>query len=141
VSKINWDPADPARFVADFFTSFTADALADDGDSDPATVVDRYHTPDIVQIADGIHLDRERLIAHLRPIRKNLREYRFEVHEAVASSTTVATRLTIHARMRKSGTVITQVHLFADFTPDGRMRRAHQLTRTLPADAPAAALD
>jgi predicted ester cyclase len=129
MSKID---RDPARFLTDFFTSFTADALR--SDADPAGGVDRYHTPDVVQVADGVRLDRERLIAHLRPIRKNLQEYRFDVHEAVADGDTVAARLTIHGRMRTSGTVATLVHLFAEFAPDGRLRRAHQLTRTLAGD-------
>ncbi|GAA3469165.1 nuclear transport factor 2 family protein [Nonomuraea roseola] len=47
--------------------------------------MDRYYTPDMIQIADGIRIDRDRLIAHIRPVRKNLTHYRLEVHEALAS--------------------------------------------------------
>lgn len=116
----------PVRFIGDFYTAYTEAALTED---DPAAVVDRFHTPDIVQIADGIRLDRERLIAHLRPLRKNLREYRFEVHEAVAEGQRLAARMTIHARMRGDKQVVTEVFLFGHFAPDGRLRRAEQLTR------------
>ncbi|MEU5405486.1 nuclear transport factor 2 family protein [Nocardia asteroides] len=124
-------PRTPERFVADFFTAFTAAAL--DPGADPAAVVDRFHTPDVVQIADGIRLDRDRLVAHLRPVRKNLRDYRFEVHEVIADGDRMAVRMTIHATMRTTGTVATEVFLFGEFTPDGRLRRADQLTRALAA--------
>src|SRR5690606_15763363 len=68
----------PARFLADFYTSFTADLLADEGDAAP--IVDRYHTPDVVQYADGVRIDRDRLIAHAQPVRRNHPEVRVEVH-------------------------------------------------------------
>ncbi|MGY5123571.1 nuclear transport factor 2 family protein [Streptomyces nigrescens] len=82
-------------------------------------------------VADGVALDWDRLVAHLRPVRKNLREFRFEVHEACADGDRIATRFTIHARMRKGGPVSLQVHMFAEFTPDGLLRRAEQLTRAV----------
>ncbi|ORT59405.1 nuclear transport factor 2 family protein [Streptomyces sp. CB03238] len=120
----------PEQFIADFFTSFTEQALRDD--EDPGHVVDRYFTPDIVQISDGVHLDRDKLVAHLRPLRKNLVAYRFDVHEALMAGDRVAARLTIHGRMRKGRDITTEVHFFGEFTPEGRMRHSHQLTRTLP---------
>lgn len=119
----------PEQFIADFFTSFTDAAAADH--EDPAAIVDRFHTADIVQIADGIRIDRDRLIAHLRPVRKNLVDYRFEVHEAVADGDRIAARMTIRATMRKGDAITTEVFLFGEFAADGRMRQAHQLTRTV----------
>ncbi|HVX45029.1 MAG TPA: nuclear transport factor 2 family protein [Mycobacteriales bacterium] len=116
-----------AEFITDFFTSFTEQALRPG--TDPESLVDRYYTPDIVQISDGVEIDRARLIAHLRPIRKNLVDYRFEVHDAVEDGDRIAARFTIHARMRKAGPVTTEVHMFAELAPDRRMRRTHQLTR------------
>lgn len=91
----------------------------------------RYCTRDVVQVADGVPLDWDRLVAHLRPVRKNLREFRFEVHEAFTDGARIATRFTIHARMRKGGPVSTRVHMFAEFTPDGLLRRAEQFTRAV----------
>jgi hypothetical protein len=44
----------------------------------------------------------------------------------------MAARLDIHASMRTGQVLSTEVQLMAEFTPDGRMRRAHQLTRSLP---------
>ncbi|MEV4679557.1 nuclear transport factor 2 family protein [Streptomyces kurssanovii] len=117
----------PEQFVADFFTSFT-DAVVH-GSEDAADLMARYYTRDVVQVADGVPLDWDRLLAHLRPVRKNLRQFRFEVHEAFLDGYRIAARFTIHARMRKGGPVSTRVHMFAEFTPDGRLRRAEQLTR------------
>ncbi|MFF5975620.1 nuclear transport factor 2 family protein [Streptomyces sp. NPDC012769] len=120
--------SDPARFVTAFFESLTAATV---GGTPPEDVMERHFTPDIVQISDGIRLDHDRLLAHLRPVRRNVTAYRFEVHEALAQGTHIAARLTVHARTRQGGATTTDVHLFADFTDDGRMRRAHQLTRAV----------
>lgn len=117
----------PERFVADFFHSFTEQAL---GDEDADAVVDRFYTPDVVQVTDGVPLDRARLVAHLRPIRKNLVAYRYEVHEALADGDRLAARLTIHAQLRHERAVSTEVYLFGEVAPDGRISRVHQLTRT-----------
>jgi hypothetical protein len=121
----------PERFIADFFTSLTESTVRGDP---PQSVMEHHFTADIVQIIDGIRLDHDRLLAHLRPVRKNVTGWRFEVHEAVADGGRIAARLTIHAQTRKGGATATEVHLFGEFTEDGRMRRAHQLTRALPAD-------
>ncbi|MFE5934294.1 nuclear transport factor 2 family protein [Streptomyces sp. NPDC056470] len=123
----------PEQFVADFFTTFTEAVVH--GSDDPAGVMARFYTRDVIQVADGVRLDWDRLLAHLRPVRRNLTDFRFEVHEALQGGDRIATRFTVHARMRKSGPVSTLVHMFAEFTPDGLLRRAEQLTRTLdPAD-------
>lgn len=124
------DHAHPERFVLDFFTSFTEEVVR--ADVDPGPVLDRYYTPDIVQVSDGIRLDRDKLVAHIRPVRRNLVAYRYEVHEAVARGDRIAARLTIHARLRKGQTVATEVILFGELAPDGRFRRTHQLTRRIP---------
>ncbi|HEY3682716.1 MAG TPA: nuclear transport factor 2 family protein [Streptosporangiaceae bacterium] len=118
---------DPGVFIAAFFTDFTADLLRDD--TDPAEIVDRYHTPDIVQIADGNRIDRAKLIAHTRPVRKNRPEGRIEVHEAYATADHLAARYTLHVHQRGK-TLAIDVHFFGHFTPDGRMREAHMLTRS-----------
>ncbi|WP_019634443.1 nuclear transport factor 2 family protein [Actinomadura atramentaria] len=121
--------ADPGQFLADFLTSFTRDLLT--GDESAETVVDRYHAPDVVQIADGHRIDRAGLIAHTRPVRKNRPESRVEVHEALADGDRVAARYTLHVRQRGKDLAI-EVHYFGRFTADGRLREAHMATRTLP---------
>jgi hypothetical protein len=122
------------EFVADFFESFTREVVAGD-DDDAAAVVDRYYAPDIEQIADGITLDRQRLIDHLRPVRKNVVSCSFEVHEAIRTQDRLAARFTIHAELRRGRKIATEVYLFGELAPDGRMRRTTQLTRDVSAAA------
>jgi hypothetical protein len=38
--------------------------------------------------------------------------------------------------MRRDRTVVTEVHLFGELLPDGRLRRTDQLTRTITTGAP-----
>ncbi|TYB58077.1 nuclear transport factor 2 family protein [Nonomuraea sp. PA05] len=121
---------DPKKFIAGFITSLTEDLV--NTDEDAATIIDRYHTPDIVQIADGNRIDRDKLIAHTRPVRKNRPESRMEVHEAMADGDRLAARYTLHVRQRGKDLAI-DVHFFGRFAPDGRMREANLLTRALPA--------
>lgn len=118
----------PARFIADFFTSFNEHLLADDEQAE--VVVDRFHTPDIVQVADGHRIDRDKLIAHTRPVRKNRPSSRIDVHEAIADDDGIAARYTLHIQQRSKDLAI-EVCFFGKFTPDGRMRQAHMLTRTV----------
>ncbi|MGI5523088.1 nuclear transport factor 2 family protein [Micromonospora sp. CA-259024] len=126
------DGTDPKKFIGDFFTSFMTDLVR--GDEDPAVVVDRYHTPDIVQVADGNLMDRAKLIAHARPARKHQTGARWEVHEAMADGDRIAARYTLHFQTQKrQGSV--DVYFFGHFAIDGRMRRAHMLTRSVPVKA------
>jgi len=118
------------EFVADFFGSFTREVIAG---GDAAAIVDRYYTPDIEQVADGVTLDRQRLIDHLRPVRKNLVSFSYDVHEAIRAGDRVAARFTIHAELRAGRTIATEVFLFGEVAPDGRMRRTTQATRTVSA--------
>ncbi|MFG1870515.1 nuclear transport factor 2 family protein [Micromonospora arborensis] len=130
------DGINPKEFITNFFTSFMSDLVR--GDDDPAVVVDRYHTPDIVQVADGHQMDRAKLIAHTRPARKHQTGARWEVHEAIADGDRVAARYTLHFQTAKrEGSV--DVHFFGQFAADGRMRRAHMLTRSVPVKASDAA--
>ncbi|MEV6963950.1 nuclear transport factor 2 family protein [Hamadaea sp. NPDC051192] len=121
----------PERFVADFFTGLTEQVVL--ADTDTAEAMARFYTPGIVQISDGIHLDWDKLLAHMRPARKTLTGGRFsvEVHEAVASGDTVAARLTLRVVSGKGRRIDTEVFMFASFTPDGRMTQSRQLTRAL----------
>lgn len=120
---------DPKRFIADFYTSLTHDLL--DSDEDPASIIDRYHTTDIVQVADGHRMDRDKLIAHTRPVRKNRPTSQMEVHEALANGDRIAARYTLHVQTRKKEFAM-EVCFFGQFTPDGRLRQATMLTRVAP---------
>ncbi|GAB2665420.1 nuclear transport factor 2 family protein [Kribbella swartbergensis] len=113
-------------FVADFFDSFTREVVAG---GDAGAIVDRYYTPDVEQIADGVRLDRQRLIDHVRPVRRNLVAWEYDVHEAMRSGDRLAARFTVHAEMRHGRTISTEVYLFGELAADGRIRRTTQVTR------------
>ena len=120
--------ADPAEFIRHFFTQMTADVVAG---ADHTEVVDRYHTPDVRQVADGVVLDRRRLIEHMGPVQRNVRALEVEVHEAVVSGDRLAARVTLRATGRRRDSEV-YVHFFGEFAPDGRLRTAHQLTSMRP---------
>ncbi|ACZ84558.1 hypothetical protein [Streptosporangium roseum] len=102
------------------------------GDEDPGVVLDRYYVPDFEYYSDGILLDRQRLIDHVRPTRKNVVSCRVEVHETLLAADRAAARYTMHAVMRKGKTLVTQVYMFGQLAPDGRMRRVDSITRGVP---------
>jgi hypothetical protein len=102
------------------------------GDADPEEVFDRYHTPDFEMRNDGLPLDRERLLAHVRPARKNAVGLEIEVHQVVVEGDQVAARYTMTARMRRGGTIVTEIYAFGRIAPDGRLRSLDQITRTIP---------
>lgn len=129
-----FDGTDPRQFIFDFVSSFGREVLH--GEDEAAAIVDRYHTPDIVQVADGHRMDREKLIAHVRPIRKRRPSSRLEVHEAIAQADRIAARYTMHVEDRGRRFSL-EVHFFGRFATDGRMREATMLTRTVPAETAA----
>ncbi|MEV0318054.1 nuclear transport factor 2 family protein [Streptomyces sp. NPDC050658] len=120
--------ADPKAFIAGFIMSFHEELIGGEGDLEP--VFDRFHTPDIVQTADGHRMDREKLLAHTRPVRKTKPGNRVEVHEAQTDGDRLAARYTMHVETRKKSLAI-EVYFFGRFAEDGRMRQSHMLTRTL----------
>ncbi|WP_425826934.1 nuclear transport factor 2 family protein [Streptomyces fractus] len=125
------DSTDPGQFIADFYTSLTEELLQ--SDEDAAVIIDRYHTPDVIEIADGHRMDRDKLIAHCRPVRKNRPTLRMEVHEAIVDGDRLAARYTMCSSQRGKD-LATEVYFFGRFTSDGRMRQAHMTTRTLRGD-------
>jgi hypothetical protein len=101
------------------------------GQDDPEAVLDRYCTPDFEHWNDGIRLDRERLIAHAGPARRNTREVRVEVHDAFVAGDRAAARYTMSATLRKGREVQVEICMIGHLAPDGRLRRIDQVTRTL----------
>jgi hypothetical protein len=97
---------------------------------DPATIVDRYYTPDLEYRNDGITFDRQRLIDHAGPARKNARELNIQVHETLLDGDRAAARYTMTVVTRKDKTLRIEVYLFAQLAPDGRVRRVDSITRT-----------
>ncbi|WP_214407163.1 nuclear transport factor 2 family protein [Pseudonocardia lacus] len=120
----------PADDFAGYLRAYTAEVTS--GDDDPAAVVDRYHAPDIQWVSDGTALDRDRLVAHVRPARHNARSVRVDVHDVVVSGDRVAARYTLRATLRKGRELAMDAQLFGTLAADGRLRRVDQITRTLP---------
>ncbi|MFI0417690.1 nuclear transport factor 2 family protein [Spongiactinospora sp. 9N601] len=119
---------DPKEFITGFYRALNDDLI--NTEEDAGLIIDRYHTPDIVQVADGHRMDRDKLVAHTRPVRKNRPAVRMEVHEALGEGDTLAARYTLHVRNPKRDLAI-EVCFFGRFAPDGRMREANMLTRML----------
>lgn len=104
------------------------------GDEDPATVLDRYHTPDYELVNDGVLLDRKRLLDHIRPARERAAGLRVEVEQALVDGDQVAARYRLIAELRKGGTITVEIYMFGELAADGRLRRAIQATRTIPSE-------
>ncbi|MFG3259898.1 nuclear transport factor 2 family protein [Streptomyces sp. NPDC048172] len=119
----------PDRFLEEFYTAFQEEALTCEGDL--GAVVDRYFSPGFLQVSDGIAIDREKLIAHLRPMRKMVESGHYEVREALADGDRLAARMVIRAVTRKGKRIDTEVHLFGALDAQGRFTRLDQITRTL----------
>ncbi|MFG1754296.1 nuclear transport factor 2 family protein [Streptosporangium sandarakinum] len=98
---------------------------------DPATIVDRCHTPDLEHHNDGIILDRRRLIDHTGPARRNTREPDIRLHETLLDGDRAAARHTMTVLTGKDRTLRVEVHPFARLAPDGRIHRVHSITRTV----------
>ncbi len=113
--------------VADYLSQYPREVTL--GEEDAETVFDRYHTPDFVMCNDGMPLDREKLLAHVRPARKRARGIRVEVHETMNTADRVAARYTLTAEMATGNTIATEIYMFGQLSPDGRLRRVDQITR------------
>jgi hypothetical protein len=104
------------------------------GDEEPAVVFDRYHAPGFTLHNDGLTLDRDRIVAHIRPVRRNAVAADVDIHQALTRGDQVAARYTLTARMRSGAVVATDIHVIGRVADDGRMLRLDQLTRTVEGD-------
>lgn len=120
----------PGRDLGAYLTGYPVEIAF--GEDDAAAVFDRYHTPDFVLYNDGIPLDREKLLAHVRPARRRAASVHTELHETLVSGDRVAARYTLTAVMVKGGVIATEICMFGRLAGDGRLRRADQLTRVVP---------
>lgn len=117
----------PRDDIAGYLRAYVAEMAF--GDEDPAVVLDRYHTPDVVWHNDGIRLDRERLIAHARPVRRKATRCDLDIHDTLTSGDRVAARYTMDSALR-GASIVTEIYMFGELAPDGRLRRIDQITRT-----------
>lgn len=103
-------------------------------DDDPAEVMDRYHAPGFEMTNDGLRLDRERLLAHVKVGRRNATDVSVDVHDTAREGDRVAARYTLTATMRKGAVIATEIYMFGRLAPDGRIQHITQVTRTVPAE-------
>lgn len=121
----------PATDLAGYLMQYAQEIAF--GAEDPGTVMDRYHTPDYELLSDGIPLDRQRLLDHVRSGRKRATAIEVEVAETLNHGDQVAARYRLTASMRKGNVITTEIYMFGQLAPDGRLRRGTQLTRAIPA--------
>lgn len=98
-------------------------------EQDPALIVDRTMTADIVWVTDGNALTRDQLIAHATPTRKNVTAGEMVIDELLIDGRRFAARCRLIAEHRKLGSVRMDWILMGEVSDDGRVRRIHQLAR------------
>jgi len=99
-------------------------------DEDPALIVDRTMTDDVVWVTDGTALTREQLIAHAAPARKNVTAGEVLIDELLVDGSRFAARCRLVAEHRKLGRVLMDWILMGEVADDGRVQRIHQLARS-----------
>lgn len=124
----------PGQDLAGYLRAFTHQMTF--GDEDPAVVLDRYYTDDFEHHNDGIRLDRARLIAHARPVRRNVRSCKLDVFDTLIDGDRVAARYAIRAVMRNGHAPTMEVYMFGELAADGRLRRIFSTARQLTDDGP-----
>jgi hypothetical protein len=131
-------PVLPADDFAAYLARYPREA-AFSGD-DPADVFDRYHVPEFVLYNDGTRLDRARLLAHMRPARRNATAVEVRIDQIFGYDGHVAARYTLSATMRKGTVIATEIVTVGRLAPDGRLARVDQLTRVVDHSAIATAM-
>lgn len=124
--------SDARQRITDFVEGFHRAIV--EGEEDLSTLVDRFHTLDMITVADGYVMDRDKLLAHVQVVRRRRPCLRLEILEAFAHEDRVAARYLMHiteTRCDDTKEFSIEVHEFAQFAGDGRLCRANSLTRTL----------
>ena len=92
--------------------------------------LDRYFTPDYEQDSDGEIYDRERFAVHVKEdFREPTERGTVTVHEIVQEGNRTAQRHRFDITTRDGATIRMEVHMFAEYASDGRLRRVHEMTR------------
>ena len=92
--------------------------------------LDRYFTPDYEQDSDGEIYDRETFAVHVKEdFREPTERATITVHEIVQEDNRTAQRHRLDITTREGATIRIEVHMFAEYASDGRLRRVHEMTR------------
>ncbi|KAB8189009.1 nuclear transport factor 2 family protein [Nonomuraea phyllanthi] len=125
------------RDLADFLIIYTRDMAV--SDEEPGAILDRYFVPDFEYCNDGLVIDRQRMIDHVRPVRRNVDKEAMaaddwsgvEIHEALVSGDRIAARWTLRTTLRKGKTFAAEIYMFGRLALDGRILRIDQVSRQL----------
>jgi hypothetical protein len=98
-------------------------------DEDPALIVDRTMTGDVLWVTDGTALTRDQLVAHAAPARRNVTASEVLIDELLVDGSRFAARCRLVAEHRTLGEVRMDWLLIGEVAADGRVRRIHQLAR------------
>ncbi|MBG0817518.1 nuclear transport factor 2 family protein [Planomonospora sp. ID82291] len=123
--------------LADFLITYTRDMAV--SDEEPGAILDRYFVPDFEYCNDGLVIDRQRMIDHARPVRKNVDKEAMladdrsgvEIHEVLVSGDRIAARWTLRTKLRKGRTFTAEIYMFGRLASDGRIRRIDQISKQL----------
>ncbi|MEU7577078.1 nuclear transport factor 2 family protein [Streptomyces sp. NPDC041068] len=122
----------PKEFASNFFNSYVKEVIF--GGGDPEQSIDRFYTPDFVQVSDGTELDRAALAEHAPAASNTFDGAQYTVHEALQSGDTLAVRLTFEGALKAGGMIQMEYYTFAELSDDRRFKRVTQITRTLKND-------
>jgi hypothetical protein len=101
------------------------------GDEEPGRILDRWFAPGFVFRNDGLVLERQRLIDHVRPARRNARAISVDVHAKLLSNNGIAAHYTLHATMRTGAVVSTEIFMVGGLAEGGRISAIEQRSRML----------
>ncbi|MEV5748420.1 nuclear transport factor 2 family protein [Actinoallomurus sp. NPDC052308] len=124
--------------VIEFLTDYITDLGL--SDRDPGEILDRYFVPEFEYVAEDSVLDRQRMIDHARPARRNVGgaetpSLEVDVHDALVSGDRIAARYTLRTTLRRGKTFEAEIFMFGRLAPDGRIRRIEQTTRPRAAES------
>ena len=92
--------------------------------------LDRYFTPDYEQDSDGEVYDRETFAVHVKEdFREPTERGTITVHEVIQEGNRTAQRHRLDITTRDGAAIRMEVHMFAEYASDGRLRRVHEMTR------------
>jgi hypothetical protein len=121
----------PAEDLAGYLRTYVGDLL--DAEDALEVLFDRFHVPEFTHDHDGVHLDRDRILAHTRAARRNVTAVELDIHSALISGSSVAARYTLRSTMRKGPELVSRVWMFGELAPGGRLRSIVSTGRTEPA--------
>ena len=128
------------RDLTDFLLTYTRDMSL--SDEEPGAILDRYFVPDFVFRNDGLDIDRQRMIEHVRPVRRQVdaetmaahETTGLDIHDTLVRDDRFAARYTMRTTMRKGKIFAAEIHMFGRLAADGRILRIDQITRQLDDD-------